>query len=121
MAIPLADIPQHGAGQQGQQGEGSEAALAPAHDDDGGGERAKRRTGIAADLKQGLRHAVATAGRRADDTRGFGMEDRGAHAERAGAQQQKRIGVRYRQDDQAGQGEQWSARQGQRRRAAIGI
>ena len=63
-----------------------DAALAIAGDDQGGGQRAQRLAGIAADLEQRLRQTVPAARGHARDPAGFGMKHRRTAARSACAE-----------------------------------
>ena len=119
--VPEADVPQHGARQQREQGDGAEPGPSPMHDDDRGDERPERRAGVAADLKERLRESEPATGRHPRHARRLGMEDRRPDAEQAGADEQHLVALGEGENGQSGEREECAAGKGERRRTAIGV
>ncbi len=93
--MPVADADEDDHREEGDSREPADARLAAGDDDKRGEDRPERGADIAADLKQGLREAVASARGHPRDPRGFRVEHRrpGAHHRRGEQQHEVAAGV----------------------------
>ena len=101
--VPVAHSVQDDHRDDDQDGEPGDAALTIRHDDERGAERRHRLAEIAADLEHRLRQAVPPAGGHARHPRRLRVEHGRAHPDHRRGQQQHRVAMRPRQQQQSGQ------------------
>src|SRR5579859_4891178 len=100
MGAPAADTVENDNSGGGCDGKPGDTALAERKNDKCGEQRADGATGVASNLKEGLRKSVLAAGGNSRDARGLGMKDgRTRTDDRRGNQQQSESGYDGEQDD----------------------
>ncbi len=104
-AVPVSDADEDEDGKQDGDGEPCGADLSVGKDDESRKQGADRRTGVAADLEEGLSEAVLAAGGESGYPGGFGVEDRGTHADDGGGDEEYGKAGRYGEQENSGQRE----------------
>jgi hypothetical protein len=118
--VPDAHVPEDDDREERRQRIGGDAFLAPGEDDQRRGERSERRSEIAAKLKERLRQPVPAARRHPRHPRRFGVKHRRAEADKGGRNQDHRIAVRNRQQQEPDQREHHAGRQRPWHRSLVG-
>ncbi len=118
--VPMAHAPEHqDRDHRGQRAPGDRAVAVGQHHR-GGQERPQRRSEVAADLEQRLGQSRPGAGRHPGHARTLRVEHRRPHADHAGRDHRHRIVLRQAEQQEAHEGEDRAARQGEGHRPAVG-
>ena len=119
--VPATDEQEHEDGDERRHREPRNARLSVWHHDKCGEQWAGGRADVPADLEEGLGEPVASAGRHAGHAGCFGMEDRRAHADQHGGEEDRGIRRGAGHQEETDEGEADARGQGIRLRVTVGI